>query len=255
MHEKTFFVGLCCVYFSVWSKPEIDTLIEPISTDRPDQSESSAAVPFKHFQMEFGMNIESTEKELQYVHPTILWRVGILKATELRLTTDVVSQKDTSGKYNVGLAPMSIGFKTNICTAHKARPSIGILSSIVIPYLSTKNVRTRYFAPAFRLAFDHDFKKDISLGYNAGIEWDGFSPQPAFIYTIVNGFGLKKNWSIYYEFYGSIPIHQKSTHNWDAGITYVIKNTMQVDVSGGFQLYPFAKGWFASIGYSFRIPN
>ncbi len=253
--KKLFFACFCCLCFSVWSKPEIDTLIEPISTDRPDQSESSAAIPFKYFQMEFGMNIESADKELQFVHPTILWRVGILKSTELRLTTDIVSQKDTTGKYKVGLVPMSIGFKTAICEEQKARPSIAILGALQIPYLSTKNQRTTYFAPSMRLAFGHSFKKNISLGYNGGIEWDGFSPQPIFVYTLVNGIGIGKKGGFYYEFYGEIPIQAQSSHNFDTGFTYQIKNNMQIDFSGGIQLFPFAKGWFASIGYSFRIPN
>lgn len=229
--------------------------IEPISTDRPDQTESPSTLPFKFFQMEIGMNIESEEKELQFVLPTILWRVGIFKSTELRLTTDVISFKDNTQRYKVGLSPIGIGFKTAICEERKARPAIAFIGNMEIPYLSTKNVRTTYFAPSFKFAFEHSLPKNISLGYNGGMEWDGYSPHPTFIYTLVNGFSVKEKWYLYYEFFGGFPIKEKSTHSFDVGVAYGIKNNMQLDLSGGMQLYPFAKAWYASLGYSFRIPH
>lgn len=245
----------CCLFLNISAQEKDTTEIESISTDRPDQSESPTVLPFKHFQMEIGVNVESEEKELSFVHPTILWRIGILKSTELRVTTDVLTQKDTTGKYKVGFAPMSIGFKTKICEERKARPAIAILSAVTIPYLSTKIQRTKYFAPEIIMAFEHSFKKNIGLGYNGGMRWDGFSPQPAFIYSVVNDIGFAKTCSFFYEFYGEIPIQQRSTHSFDTDITWVIQNNMQIDFSGGVQLFPFAKAWFTSIGYSFRVPN
>ncbi|MBK9328797.1 MAG: transporter [Sphingobacteriales bacterium] len=229
--------------------------MEPISTDRPDQTETPEVVPFKYFQMEMGFNIESQRKELSFVHPTILWKAGIFKSTEIRLITDVGTIKDDSGKYRVGLAPVQLGFKTAICEERKARPKISFIAHLAIPYISTKNQRTKYFAPNFRFSLDHTLKNNISLGYNIGMEWNGDSPNPAFIYTLANGFNLSDKWYLYYEFFGDFPVNAISTHSFDAGLAYLIKNNMQFDISGGFQLYPFIKGWYASLGYSFRVPR
>lgn len=245
----------CCCCCTIVSAQETPEPIGSIATDRPDQTETPDVLPFKYFQMETGFNIESEDKELIFVHPTILWKVGIFKSTELRLITDVSSIKDSTGKYKTGLEPIEIGFKTAICEERKARPKISFIAHMAVPYLSTKNQRTKYFAPNFRFTLEHTLKKNISLGYNAGMEWDGDSPYPSFIYTIVNGFDVTEKWYVYYEFFGDIPIKDKSAHTFDAGVAYLIKNNQQIDLSGGFQLYPFVKGWYASVGYSFRVPR
>lgn len=252
--KKLIFV-ICCHFFSVEAQENKVEEIESIATDRPDQTETPDVVPFKYFQMETGFNVESRNKELSFMHPTILWKVGIFKSTELRLITELSSQKDTAGNYRVGLAPIEIGFKTAICEEKKARPKISFIAHMAIPYLSTKNQRTNYFAPNFRFTLEHTLKKNISLGYNLGMEWDGDSPYPSFIYTIVNGVDITDRWYFYYEFFGDFPVNGASTHTFDGGFAYLIKNNMQVDISGGFQLYPFVKGWYTSIGYSFRVPR
>lgn len=250
--KKLLLIFSCCIIYS--SKAQEKT-IEPIATDRPDQTETPEVVPFKYFQMENGFNVESEDGILKFVHPTILWKVGIFKSTELRVITDVSTQKDSIGKYKAGLAPIEIGFKTAICEEHKARPKISFIAHLAVPYLSTKNQRTKYFAPNFRFALEHTLKKNISLGYNVGMEWNGDSPYPSFIYTLANGYDLTDKWYLYYEVFGNIPLQEKSTHLFDAGVAYLIKNSMQLDLSAGFQLYPFVKGWYASLGYSIRLPH
>ena len=245
----------CLMCLPLRAQENVNSEIESISTDRPDQTETPDVVPFKYFQMEMGFTIESQRKALSFVHPTILWKAGILKSTEIRLITDVGTIKDDSGTFRVGLAPVQLGFKTSICEERKARPKISFIAHLAIPYLSTKNQRTKYFAPNFRFSLDHTLTKKISLGYNLGMEWNGDSPYPAFIYTVANGFNLSDKWYLYYEFFGDFPVNTPSTHSFDAGIAYLIKNNMQIDISGGFQLYPFVKGWYASLGYSFRVPR
>ncbi|MDB5226326.1 MAG: hypothetical protein JWN78_519 [Bacteroidota bacterium] len=229
--------------------------IDPIETDRPDQTESPSVVAVKHIQIETGFSAESAEGELRIFHPDILWRVGIFKTTELRVITTISSSKDSTGKFKAGIAPVEIGFKTVICKEYKARPKIAFLAHLAIPYLSSKNQRTKYFAPNFLFAMQHTIKEYIILSYNIGTNWDGISPDPIFIYTITNGFVVKKKWYFYYEFFGQIPLKMRSTHTFDAGLAYMIRKNMQVDLSAGIQLFPFAKGWYSSIGYSFRLPH
>ncbi|HRH57630.1 MAG TPA: transporter [Chitinophagales bacterium] len=245
----------CCVTTFLFSQEKEGESIGSISTDRPDQTETPDVVPFKYFQMETGFNVESQNKQLSFVHPTILWKAGIFKSTEIRLITDLGTMKDDSGRYRTGLAPVQIGFKTSICDERKARPKISFIAHMAVPYISTKDQRTRYFAPNFRFTLEHTLKKNLILGYNVGMEWDGESPYPSFIYTIVNGIDITDKWYFYYEFFGDIPVDRKSTHTFDGGFAYLIRNNMQIDISGGFQLYPFVKGWYTSLGYSFRLPR
>lgn len=252
---KFLFIIVFIFQFNCTLAQELMAEMESIATDRPDQTETPAVLPFKFFQLETGFNIESQTNVYTFVHPTMLWKVGIFKSTELRLITEISTTKDTVDKYRTGLSPIEIGFKTAICEARKARPKISFIAHLAIPYLSTKNRRTAYFAPNFRFTLEHTLKKNISLGYNLGMEWTGESPHPSFIYTIVNGFDVSEKVYLYYEFFGDIPIKEISTHTFDAGLAYLIKQNQQIDISAGFQLYPFVKGWYASLGYSFRIPK
>ena len=228
---------------------------QTIETDRPDQTETPALVPLKHFQLESGFNIEKTDGQFTYVHPTMLWKVGILRSTELRLITEVITTQDTAGTWRTGLAPVQLGFKTAICEEKKGRPRISFIGHIAVPPFSSKSQRTKYVAPNFRFVLDHSLTDKISLGYNAGMEWDGFSPQPAFIYTIANGYDLSDKWYFYYEFFGDFPVGERSNHSFDMGLAWLIRNNLQADISGGFQLYPFVKSWYTALGFSVLLPR
>ncbi len=118
--KRAVFILCCCLTNFLFAQEKEAESIGSISTDRPDQTETPDVVPFKYFQMEMGFNLESLNKELSFVHPTILWKAGIFKSTEIRLITDVGTIKDDSGKYRTGLAPVQIGFKTAICEERKA---------------------------------------------------------------------------------------------------------------------------------------
>lgn len=228
---------------------------EPIETDRPDQTETPAIVPLKHFQLESGFNLESFDKQFSYVHPTLLWKAGILRSTEVRLITELITSQDSSGRWRTGLAPVQLGFKTAICEEKKGRPRISFIGHIAVPPFSSKSQRTKYVAPNFRFVLDHTLTDKISLGYNLGMEWDGISPQPAFIYTIANGYDLSGKWYFYYEFFGDFPVGERSNHAFDLGLAWLIRNHIQADVSGGFQLYPFVKSWYMALGLSIRLPR
>jgi hypothetical protein len=231
---------------------ELNPLLQTVQTRRRHQH----VVPFRHmYRLRWDLLYKARKKELSYVHPAILWKVGILKSTELRLITEASTFKDTTGSYTTGLAPVQIGFKTAICEERKARPKISFIGHMAVPYVSTKSQRTQYFAPNFRFTLEHTLTKRISLGYNAGMEWDGISPYPSFIYTIVNGIDIRGKWYFYYEFFGDFPVNRPSTHTFDGGFAWLIKDNMQLDFSGGFQLFPFNKGWYVSLGYSFRVPG
>lgn len=253
--QYVFVFILVAIVSTIFAQESTLEQFESITTDRPDQTETPQVVSFKYFQVESGFNLLSQQKELSFVHPTVLWKVGILKSTELRLISESSTFKDSSEKYITGLAPIQIGFKTALCEERKARPKISFIAHLEIPYLSTKNLRTRYFAPNFRFALEHTLKENVSLGYNAGMEWDGHSPYPSFIYTIANGITITDCWYFYYELFGDFPVNTKSTHAFDGGFAYLIRKNMQFDLSGGFQLFPFNKGWYVSLGYSFRVPN
>ena len=86
------------------------------------------------------------------------------------------------------------------------------------------------------------------------MEWDGFSPQQTYIYTLTSGFSLTKRIGMYLELYGDF--QQKDVQgnfHADGGFTYLINNNSMFDISSGFKYLGTNKNYFLSCGYSFRF--
>ncbi len=101
----------------------------------------------------------------------------------------------------------------------------------------------------------HTLSKNVSLGYNLGAEWDGDTPEPAFIYTLTTSFALSAKWGSYIELYGFAPQQSRADHRYDGGITYLLKNNILIDVSGGAGISSNAPSWYGSLGFSVRLPD
>lgn len=87
---------------------------ERIDLDRPDQTESSAIVPLNYFQMEAGYVYEQiNNNENSQQMPSILFKYGITKNTELGLITEFDINK-SFGKTQNQFQPLTIGFKTHL---------------------------------------------------------------------------------------------------------------------------------------------
>ena len=74
-----------------------------------------------------------------------------------------------------------------------------------------------------------------------------------YVYTIAYGTGLGKL-GAYVELYGDLPENNKANHFWDAGLTYLISDNVQLDTTIGTSI---TKGQdiLLSAGISFRIPS
>jgi hypothetical protein len=224
-----------------------------IQTDRPDQTECPFIVPKNYFQFENGFSYEKNNSESsQIVAPTILTRFGINDHFELRLITEFVQEEQLS-ETKSGINPILIGFKTRLFEEKGLIPITSFIGHIGIPKLGSKHFQTTYFAPEFRFTMQHTVSEKQSLSYNLGAEWNGESAEPTFIYTMSSGYSLSENLGCYIEFYGFVSQIDKSDHRFDAGITYLINQHHQLDVSGGFGLTTISPDYFVALGYSFRF--
>jgi hypothetical protein len=227
--------------------------MDPILTDRPDQSEASKTVPPKYLQVETGFFFEQVESGVTNVlTPNIVWRYGINERFELRLITDLAGSKSKVSKFN-GLSPVIIGFKSSLADEKGPFPSISFIGHLGIPVLSSKDYKTTYYIPSFRFCFSNSLTKKISLSYNVGAQWDGESANPSFIYTLTGGYGITEKFGSFIEAYGFLPQDGEKDHRIDMGFTYLLSNDMQADFSLGKGLNKNAPEYFISAGFSFRF--
>jgi hypothetical protein len=240
-----YIISTCCNSYS--------QTLPAIQLDRPDQTECPFIVPVNHFQMESGFIYEKTNSKLHtVVSPTVLFKYGINNNTELRVITEIESSFEDAKKLNSGFTPMKIGFKTKICEEKGIVPTTSFIGHLAIPQ---KEKGIDFFAPLFRFTMQHTISKKISLGYNLGAEWNGESPEATFIYTLTSGYSLTDKLGLYVELYGFAPQQDKCRHLFDGGFTYLLKNNIMIDISGGTGVTPNVQNWFAALGFSIRLKD
>ena len=227
--------------------------IEPIQADRPDQTETPAIVPKGMFQVESGFTFQKNDNFSNTNSlPSALWKYGINENFELRLITEFLCEKINDELFS-GLNPILIGCKIKISDEKGIMPKTSFIGHISIPKLATSEFKADFFAPKFRFVMQHSLTEKLSLSYNLGAEWDGFSPEPTFIYTLTSGYMISQKLGFYAEFFGFAPQNQTAYHSFDGGFTYLINNNFMVDLSSGIGLTSNAPKHYFAIGFSFRI--
>lgn len=227
--------------------------IEPIQTDRPDQTETPALVPKGMFQVETGFsyqknNINNNTNAL----PSTLWKYGVNENFELRLITEFVSEKIEDRTVS-GLTPILIGCKIKISDEKGIYPKTSFIGHVLLPNIASTKYKSDYFASEFRFVMQHTLSKKMTFSYNLGAEWNGISPEATFIYTITTGYSFTDKLGSYIELFGFAPEKDKANHSFDGGITYLICNNFMLDLSSGIGITNNAPNHYIAVGFSFRI--
>jgi hypothetical protein len=232
--------------------------IEKIDTDRPDQTESAVLVPKKWIQLEFGFGKQvNNSNENEFQHPTLLSKYGITKRIEFRLVTTFSTITDFSKpllkQTFSGLSPVEIGTRVALWEEHKLLPKTSLLFHLTIPKLASEKLQANKLAPNLKLAMQHTVSSIISIGYNIGVEWDGFSNDANWLYTLSPGFNIGEKWYAYVEAFGAISKDNKPENSLDAGIARYISDDFKIDLSSGFGISKEAPDWYVAVGASFRF--
>lgn len=235
--------------------------IEPLVTDRPDQTEASSTVGKGTLQIETGGLYESFKnnntKSENYTYNTTLVRYGILDNVELRLGWDFVEgiTKVNGNKLDnitSGFSPLLLGLKVDISEEKNGMPEIALIGHVFPIFSASSDYRPETTGVDFRLSLSHTLSKKSSLGYNIGAEWGNDSPEAAAIYTIAYGYSISNKLGFYLELYGSLPENSSANHYWDAGFTYLASKDLQFDIYAGTSITK-GQDLLLGMGLSYRI--
>lgn len=226
---------------------------ESIQTDRPDQTETPTLVAKGMFQVETGFSVQKNDvNSTTQTLPSTLWKYGVNDHFELRLITEFTHEKLFYEKVS-GFNPILIGCKIKIADQKGIVPKTSFIGHISLPNVASKEFKSEYFAPEFRFVMQHALSKKVSLSYNLGAEWNGFSPEPTFIYTVATGYSITEKLGSYIELFGFAPQQQTANHNFDGGFTYLISPNFMVDASAGVGITENAPDHYWALGFSFRL--
>ena len=236
--------------------------VEPLVTDRPDATEGSSTVGKGILQFETGGLYEAFEennvKTENYTYNTMLVRYGILDNLELRLGWDFVegvTRLNGNKLDNVisGLSPLLLGMKLDIAEEDGCMPEIALLGHVHPIFSASEDYRPETTGVDFRLALSHTLSEKSSLGYNIGAEWKNDSSEANGIYSISYGYSVSEKLGTFAELYGDFPEDSTANHYWDAGLTFLVSNNVQLDATVGTSLTE-GQDLLVSGGVSFRIP-
>lgn len=209
---------------------------QTIQTDRPDQTESSSTVPKGSFQIETGVLFGSSKSEgisiKETLAPSTLFRYGITSGIEIRLVNQFESIKNrtTSAKTN-GISDLEIGTKFQILHKEDINTEIAFLSHLILP-TGSKELTIDKWGTINKLSISHTVSETIGIGYNVGYDYFG-TGKGNFTYSLALAIGIAPKLGVYIEPYGEVVEFNTHESNFDAGLTYLVKNNFQLDVSYG----------------------
>ena len=230
-------------------------------TDRPDQTESSVTIPRGWLQIETGALMEHdspTEDNniTNLVYNTSLLRYGLFDNTEIRFGAEYMQQKVEVGSTEItesGLAPVVVGFKTRFTEEKGLMPELAFLGHLTLPKIGADEFQTDYLIPDFRIAGTKTLNDQFSAAFNIGGEWNGVAPNTNIFYSFVIGAGIHNKIAGFIEVYGYVIEEFSPDHRFDTGLTYLINDDFQLDISGGVGINDKAPDYFISGGLSYRL--
>jgi len=232
-------------------------------TDRPDQTESPTLVPKGYLQIETGAFYEDAGedafKQKTTTFNTTLLRYGLLDNLELRIGWDFAETKTEINGTELddiesGLSPLLLGAKIGITEEKGWLPEIGILGHLYLPFTAGNDFKPETTGVDFRFSFAHTLNEKSSFSYNLGAAWGDDSPEAAYVYTVVYGYSITDNLGVYAELYGDFPEDSRANHLWDAGFTYLLSDSIQLDATVGSGITD-GQNLLLSAGVSVRLPN
>lgn len=261
--NTNFFVNLVVTALSITSTIAQSTDLGPMVTDRPDATESPILVDKGYIQVETGAFYETFEDQGitqdNYTFNTTLIRIGLLENLELRLGADFVEGKTKingvkQDDVSSGFSPLLFGAKVGIAKEKGWAPEIALMGHVYLPFTAGTDYKPQTTGVDFRFSLGHTLSERSVLGYNLGAAWGDDSSEAAFVYTLVYGYAVTKDFGLYAELYGDTPENSKANHFWDAGMVYVVSNNFQLDATIGTSITK-GQDLLLSFGFSFRLPT
>ena len=213
-----------------------------IITDRPSQTDSPIVISKGYIQIETGISVEEIQSDINS-----LVRIGIFDGFELRINSNYIINDEISFQKKSSFNDFEIGSKFRILENDEKNTNIGFLTYLSIP-TSPEVFSYNEYGFLNKLLFSHNLTYDSEIAYNIGYNkfsnYDGL-----FTYSLIYGKSLG-SFSTFFELFGNSSSNN-SNLNFDSGLTYIIDDDRQFDLSIGKGLNNNL--FFVNLGFSFRI--
>jgi len=222
-----------------------------IKKGRRNKSESQFITNKNYLQAEWEVGHETVTDELSTtVYPNLTLRYGINKQLEINTEISFVTARDRLAVHEntSGTEPVMIGANWLLLSETKKSPALIFSAQLAIPFLAGKNFTAKYWAPMLQLNMEEPLGPKFIVGAGGGVFWDGFLPDPSFIYNVSGTCNASKKIALVAEFSGFIN-GSPPQHNADLSLTYTINKQVQLGATAGTGISPAAhKNYFGING-------
>lgn len=234
------------------------------ASTRPSFSEGILLVPSGKAQVELGAAysyFDGNAHEIQ--HPNFNLKYGISKYFELRINGDATTYKSGDSR-QTGLHPVYIGVKLKMIDAKRYAPGSSFIGGLSTSFISTKNFRTKYVAPFFKITMEQFLPKNVGLVYNYGLVWNGEDAKPTYNFAIATSYTKllkcttaekQHQLKYFFEIYGIYPHGAKVDVRLNTGLSYLLNRFIQFDISVGAGLLKNSPRVITSAGLVVRFPK
>jgi hypothetical protein len=228
--------------------------------DRPGIATPPDILSFERIQIENGNTFENyfdgTAHQQNFYVPALLFRIGLLKNAEARISTDYAYKIETDSgiKTNMkGFDPITLGTKIKLFKQHVVIPKTSVLVNLTLPWYGKTEFKPDYLALSAFLLMSNSVSGVMTVTYNYGLIWDGNLSPVTQLYAICLGANLDKRFSIFIEHYGYISKYVKPRLYYDAGMAFQINNHFQIDVSAAGQIDSDNDYYTVNVGCAWQI--
>tara|TARA_B110000238_G_scaffold96680_1_gene105466 strand:+ start:1955 stop:3085 length:1131 start_codon:yes stop_codon:yes gene_type:complete len=253
-----------------------------INSNKPGFSESPYSVGTGIYQFESNlfyrdMSIEPTFSEPQSLGIDLLFRTSFF-LEKLEFSTHLSYQRDqiafnnvfTSSEFTSGLSNATIGAKylvfqqeftdkskevrswkrRNAFDKKRLIPSVAVYAGFNTNFLGDLH-KTSNVSPKLGVLLQNDLSNDFNVITNFYYDKMG-TDASEFSYIITATYSFSDRWSTFFENQGVFKKERKDT-NIGTGIAYLLTTNLQVNASARGMFEGNSKGYFTSLGVSYRI--
>lgn len=237
-----------------------DSTVFHFSSTRGSNAEGALLVPKGKAQVEVGVNYNYFKTVNEIQHPSFLLKYGISNYFEFRINGDATTYKSDS--YNqTGLHPIYISMKIKMIDAKKYAPASAFIGGLSANVISTKNFRTKYVAPYFKICMEQFLPKDFGMTYNYGLYWNGEDAKPTYVFAVATNYtkvvgkkvGKHQQIKTFLEVFGNYPHGEKFDVRGNLGFAYLFNKWLQFDFSAGAGFLKNSPRFICSSGLVFRF--
>jgi len=225
--------------------------LNELTVDRPGIAEAPFTVAPHTFQLETGFDYYKRTSGEIYFLPVTLFRTGLSRNTELRISVKNIQDKTSSQKLK-GFSPLTVGIKTHIIEQRGWIPETDILVDLIFP-LSNYDLQPADLGHDVLLLFQNDLSPKTAINYNIGLIWDGFSEEELFTASFCFNYLPSDKVGLFIEYFDYLRSQGAKEHGLDGGFTFLLHRMIQADLSAGISWVSGNANHFVSSGISFRI--